>query len=113
MDAGDIIIIIIWIMDEDNVRHPGFKAVGPVIRYRHIIRVLIPLVMHFLKAPIRVPVIVRNGDHIGVAIFICVRRLPDAFQGVPHGNLIGKEHHLKLIGNLLPYPFAQPLNMPV
>ena len=69
---------------------------------RHIRRQIVPFIVVCTKRPVRIPVIIRDRDHIGVTCRVCIRSLPYTFQGIPHGCLIGKEHHLQTYFYVIP-----------
>ena len=88
------IAIIIRIMYINSIRSMHFKIKRIIPRNRHIIRILVSLVMHFAKAPIRVLIIIWNRNYICIAIFIRISCHPHAFQAIPHACLVRKEHCL-------------------
>ena len=92
MHAGHMIALIVRIVNIDFIRPARFQIICIITGDRHIRRILVSLIVLFPKTPIRVLIKIRNGNHIGIAVRIGIRCLPDALQGIPHGCFIGKKH---------------------
>ena len=80
MHTGHIVVLVVRIMDKDHIRPTRGKVVILISRHRHISRIQIPLVMLLGKAAVRVFVVIRDGDHIGVTVRVRIRGFPDTFQ---------------------------------
>ena len=92
MHGRDVITVIIWIVYKYHIRPVRLKIELVICRYRHVIRVLVPLIIRLSQAPVRIFVKIRNWNHIGVTVRIRLRRLPDTFQRIPHGCFVRKKY---------------------
>ncbi len=105
---SDEISLVIRVMDIYNVRPPVLQTVIFKIDDRHIRREVLPLIMVCPQRTVPLPVIIRNGHHIGVTVRILLRRPPDALQRVPHRSLVREkgdlQPHLDIMSDAALYP---------
>ena len=88
-----MVTFIIWIMYINHIRPAFLKVVIIIVCYRYIFRIQIPFIMCLPQAPVRVPVKIRYGNHISIAVRVFLCRLPHAFKGIPHGCFIWKKYN--------------------
>lgn len=80
IDACNIIITIIRIMDINDIGSAILKIINLIMSYRHIVREIPALIMKFAEGTIRITVVIRNRNDINVAVRICVCCPPYALQ---------------------------------
>ena len=80
-------------MYEYHVRPALLEVVILIPDHRHILRILASLIVLLPEASVRILVIIRNGNYIGVAFRVLIRCFPYALQGIPHGCLVRQKHY--------------------